>query len=111
MLARTITAMRSWVLETAAVLLLLLGPTCSVGQRPSDGQGPSERPASSAGGGGGALAGRPPPVLPSPSCMLNNESCPIPRGWDVDWSVANSTALMSVLCSSEGFNPKHRWAP
>ena len=32
--------------------------------------------------------------LPSPSCMLNNESCPIPRGCKADWSVLNSTAMM-----------------
>ena len=51
-------------------------------------------------------------LLPSPSCMLNNESCPIPRGWDTDWSVINSTALMAVggaNDSPDGFNPKHRW--
>ena len=50
-----------------------------------------------------------PGILPSPSCMLNNESCPIPRGWDVDWSVINSTAMMSARESPEGFNPKNRW--
>jgi hypothetical protein len=41
--------------------------------------------------------------------MLNNESCPIPRGWEVDWSVVNSTALMSVVCSADEFKPVHRW--
>ena len=48
--------------------------------------------------------------LPSPSCMLNNESCPIPRGWEPDWSVINSTAMMATLSDSPGgFWPKHRW--
>jgi hypothetical protein len=47
-------------------------------------------------GGGITVAGSPlpPAALPSPSCMLNNESCPIPRGWVADWSMVNSTALM-----------------
>ena len=48
-------------------------------------------------------------TLPSPSCMLNNESCPIPRGWDADWSVINSTAMMSATDSMDGFAPAHRW--
>lgn len=50
--------------------------------------------------------------LPSPSCMLNNESCPIPRGWVADWSLVNSTALMAVGAPSDspdGFYPVHRW--
>lgn len=47
--------------------------------------------------------------LPSPSCMLNNESCPIPREWDTDWSVINSTAMMSSTESPDGFAPVHRW--
>jgi hypothetical protein len=47
--------------------------------------------------------------LPSPSCMLNNESCPIPRNWSADWSVVNSTAMMSATDSMDGFAPKHRW--
>ena len=51
----------------------------------------------------------PPSLLPSPSCMLNNESCPIPRDWEVDWSVINSTALMASRGSAEEFNPVHRW--
>lgn len=46
--------------------------------------------------------------LPSPSCMLSGDAsadssttplsypCPVPQGWDVDWSVVNSTALMST---------------
>ena len=47
--------------------------------------------------------------LPSPSCMLNNESCPIPRGWEADWSVVNSTAMMSATDSPDGFTPTHHW--
>ena len=46
--------------------------------------------------------------LPSPSCMLSGDAsadssttplsypCPVPQGWDVDWSVVNSTSLMST---------------
>uniref|UniRef100_A0A7S4IGH6 Uncharacterized protein n=2 Tax=Odontella aurita TaxID=265563 RepID=A0A7S4IGH6_9STRA len=67
-------------------------------------------------------ASLPPPVsataaarLPSPSCMLNGNAsssasatplphpCPLPRGWDVDWSVLNSTALLST--NPEGYYP------
>eukprot|EP00912_Choanoflagellata_sp_UC4_P001391 UC4_evm1s865 len=47
--------------------------------------------------------------LPSPSCMLNNESCPIPRGWVADWSVVNSTAMMAAAESLSGFKPLHKW--
>ena len=47
--------------------------------------------------------------LPSPSCMLNNESCPISRGWEADWSVLNSTAMMAVAESLSGFKPVHKW--
>ena len=47
--------------------------------------------------------------LPSPSCMLNNESCPIPRGWEADWSVLNSTAMMAAAESDGGFRPVHKW--
>jgi hypothetical protein len=62
---------------------------------------------------GGAGAAR-----PSPSCMLNGNAslsnsttpaphpCPLPAGWDVDWSVVNSTALMST--NPAGFNPGNR---
>ena len=58
--------------------------------------------------------------LPSPSCMLNGNAsldnsttplphpCPLPVGWDVDWSVVNSTALMST--NPTGFHPvNHTW--
>jgi hypothetical protein len=58
-----------------------------------------------------AVQGHTPP-LPSPSCMLNNESCPIPRGWVADWSMVNSTAIMAVGArqdSPNGFDPTHRW--
>ena len=47
--------------------------------------------------------------LPSPSCMLNNESCPIPRGWEADWSVLNSSAMMAAAESDGGFKPVHKW--
>lgn len=50
-----------------------------------------------------------PPLPPSPSCMLNNESCPIPRSWTPDWSVINSTAMMSATDSPDGFKPTNRW--
>ena len=59
-----------------------------------------------------AVPSSPPSVLPSPSCMLNNESCPIPRGWVADWSLVNSTAIMAIGArgySPEGFAPRHRW--
>ena len=46
---------------------------------------------------------------PSPSCMLNNESCPIPRGWEADWSVLNSSAMMAAAESDGGFKPVHKW--
>jgi hypothetical protein len=65
---------------------------------------------------GVAVAG----VPPSPSCMLNGNAsldnsttplpnpCPLPTGWQVDWSVANSTALMST--NPSGFHPtEHTW--
>lgn len=51
-------------------------------------------------------------LLPSPSCMLNNESCPIPRGWVADWSMINSTAMMAIGAagySPDSFDPQHRW--
>ena len=67
-----------------------------------------------------AAAGRLPGGLPSPSCMLNGNAsldnsttplphpCPLPVGWDVDWSVVNSTALMST--NPTGFRPvNHTW--
>ena len=41
--------------------------------------------------------------------MLNNESCPIPRGWEADWSVLNSTAMMAAAESLSGFKPVHKW--
>lgn len=57
---------------------------------------------------------------PSPSCMLNGNAsldnsttplphpCPLPVGWEVDWSVVNSTALMST--NPAGFRPvNHTW--
>lgn len=53
---------------------------------------------------------------PSPSCMLSGNSssttpaphpCPLPVGWDVDWSVVNSTALMST--NPLGFHPNRSW--
>ena len=43
----------------------------------------------------------------SPSCMLNNFSCPMPRGWEVDWALINSTAMMSI--NFTGFDPEHHW--
>ena len=44
--------------------------------------------------------------VPSPSCAWNNMSCPIPRGWDTDWSIINSTAMMATVAGSfDGFNP------
>ena len=59
-------------------------------------------------------------MLPSPSCMLNGNAsldnsttplphpCPLPVGWEVDWSVVNSTALMST--NPTGFHPaNHTW--
>jgi len=59
-------------------------------------------------------------TLPSPSCMLSGNAslgnsttpaphpCPLPDGWDVDWSVVNSTALMST--NPAGFHPtNHSW--
>ena len=48
-------------------------------------------------------------TLPSPSCMLNNESCPIPRGWVAEWSVLNSTAMMAGADTPTGFAPKNHW--
>jgi hypothetical protein len=33
--------------------------------------------------------------------------CPVPTPWDVDWSIRNSTALMSV--DPGGFDPNHTW--
>eukprot|EP00040_Diaphanoeca_grandis_P039805 m.5018 g.5018 ORF g.5018 m.5018 type:complete len:391 (-) comp3944_c0_seq1:269-1441(-) len=48
-------------------------------------------------------------LMPSPSCMLNNESCPIPRGWVADWSVINSTAMLSAAESPNGFYPVNHW--
>lgn len=66
-----------------------------------------------------AAAPSSPPPLPSPSCMLNGNAslddsttplpnpCPLPVGWDVDWSVVNSTALMST--DLDGFHPNKSW--
>ena len=66
--------------------------------------------------------GAEPPARPSPSCMLSGNAappdsssttplpypCPLPVGWDVDWSVVNSTALMST--NPTGFHPTdHTW--
>ena len=48
-----------------------------------------------------------PPDRNSPSCMLNGRACPLPKGWETDWSLINSTALMNV--DPDGFNPTHRW--
>ena len=66
--------------------------------------------------GAAAVAAR----RPSPSCMLNGNAsldnsttplshpCPLPVGWEVDWSVVNSTALMST--NPAGFHPTdHTW--
>ena len=39
--------------------------------------------------------------------MLNNFSCPLPRGWGVDWSLINSTAMTET--NFTGFDPVHRW--
>jgi hypothetical protein len=59
------------------------------------------------------------PVHPSPSCMLNGNAsldasttplphpCPLPIGWEVDWSVVNSTALIST--DPDGFYPNNSW--
>ena len=62
----------------------------------------------------------PPPAPLSPSCMLNGNAslssstdplphpCPVPVGWETDWSVVNSTALMST--NPDGFNSSgHVW--
>lgn len=49
----------------------------------------------------------PSPPYPSPSCMLNNFSCPQPRGWEADWSMINSTAGMCV--NYTGFTPDKPW--
>ena len=43
----------------------------------------------------------------SPSCMLNNFSCPMPRGWETDWSLLNSTAMLTT--NFTGFDPVHHW--
>ena len=48
-----------------------------------------------------------PPDPASPSCMINMRGCPIPEGWDTDWSLINSTALMSA--DPGGFNTTKRW--
>ena len=48
-----------------------------------------------------------PPEPTSPSCMINGKGCPVPTGWDTDWSLINSTALMDA--SAYGFNTSKRW--
>jgi len=53
-------------------------------------------------------------VLPSPSCMLNGQPCPVPSPWIVDWSLVNSSALMPAnerqgATNNISFWPRHRW--
>ena len=43
----------------------------------------------------------------SPSCMINGRGCPVPAGWQTEWGLINSTALMSA--DPAGFNTTRRW--
>lgn len=52
-------------------------------------------------------AGRLPPDPNSPSCFINSRPCPTPTPWTPDWSLINSTALMSA--NPAGFNTTRRW--
>ena len=51
----------------------------------------------------------------SPSCMMNGNPCPLPVGWAVDWSLANSTSAMPEAggagVNGSGFwpAPGHHW--
>lgn len=52
----------------------------------------------------------------SPSCMMNGFPCPLPVGWQVDWSLRNSTAAMperggAGVNDTSGFTPApgHFW--
>jgi hypothetical protein len=49
----------------------------------------------------------------SPTCMINGNPCPLPVGWDVDWSLWNSSACMPES-GPNGYNnisfaPTHHW--
>ena len=51
-------------------------------------------------------------ILPSPSCMINGQPCPVPVGWQVDWSLYNSSGCMPQLAGSVNnisFDPTHHW--